>query len=356
MKKINSFNLSTMICALCCSSFYGVFSSYILHETLNSSLISLLIGYIFSLVISSLILKLFNIRKNEPFSEKLINIYGKLGKIIIIICILCSLFAFILLSYRLTTFISNQYLIDTKRYLILLMIIITTYYTASKGIETTLRVSTISFYISLIIFLFDLFSLIPQIKLTNLTPLIDVSFKKIIINSLLFSLYFTISTTQIYSIKRINVDNKFNKWFYIMISFSFFIIFSSVFTMIGVNSIKVTTLFDYPVYSTLKRIKLFSFLDSIENISILAWFYFILNSCSMFLFFSFNTIKDTFKLNKKKSKIINIIIIILLYLIPYFFFLNTNYNESYNYIYIPLIIEGIVLLIVILSLIKNRFK
>ena len=120
--------------------------------------------------------------------------------------------------------------------------------------------------------------------------------------------------------------------------------------------INIINLFDYPVYSTLKRIKLFSFLDSIENISILSWIFYIINACSMFLLFMFNTIKDTFKLNNKKSNIINIILFIISFSIPNFIFLKNNYNESYEYIYLPLIIEFIVLLIVILSLIKNRLK
>ena len=357
-EKVNSFGLSTMICALCCSSFYGVFSSYIIHETLNSCIISILIGYLLSLVISKLILNLFNIHSNKSFANKIKLIYKKINIIIIIISILCSIFGYILLSYRLTTFLTNQYLIETPKYLILLMIVITTYYIASKGIETTIRVSTICFYISTIIFLFDFFSLISQINFQNFLPLIEVSLKKIIINALLFSLYFTITTTQVYAIKKdqITNKNKFDKYFYIMLSFSFFIIFISITTMIGVSGIKVTSLFDYPVYSTLKRIKLFTFLDSLENISILAWVYYIINSCSMFLLFIFNTIKDYFKLNNKKSKIINIIITIISFSIPNFIFLRNNYNESYEYIYLPLIIECIVLLIIIISLIKNRLN
>ena len=356
--KINSFGLSTMVCALCCSSFYGVFSSYLLHESLNSTIISLILGYFFSLIISKLILSFYDIKDNQKYVSKIKYIYSKTSIIIILISIICSLFGYILLTYRLTTFISNQYLIETPKYLILIMILFTTYFTASKGIETTIRVSTISFYISIIIFLFDFFSLVGQINLQNYLPLFTVSFKKIIINALIFSLYFTITTTQIYAIKKSQIEDKqsFNKSFFIMLTLSFIIIFISTFTIIGVSGINIVNLFDYPVYSTLKRIKIFSFLDSIENVSILAWVYFILNSGSMFLLFIFNNIKDVFKLNKKKSFIVNIIIMILVFSIPNFIFLKNNYNETYEYIYLPLAIECLVLLIIIISLIKNRLK
>lgn len=361
MKKdemINSFGLSTMICALCCSSFYGVFSSYILHESLNSSIISILIGFILSLIISKLILKLFNTNTNLSYSKKIKKIYSKFSIIIIILSILCSLFGYILLTYRLTTFLSNQYLVETPKYIILLLIILTTYYISSKGIETTIRVSTICFYISTIIFLFDFFSLVNQINFQNYLPIINVSIKKIIITAFIFSLYFSITTTQIYAIKKDQISDKekFNKYFYIMITISFIIIFLSTSTIIGVSGISIINLYDYPVYSTLKRIKLFSFLDSIENISIMSWIFYIINASSMFLLFIFNTLKNTFNLNNTKSNVFNIIIVLIAFSIPNFIFLKNNYNESYEYIYLPLIIELIVLLIVIFSLIKNRLK
>ena len=356
--KINSFSTSTIICSLCCSSFYGIFSSYILNKSLNSSIISIILGFIISLLLSKIILSFFNINENKTFSKIIKSTYKRLNIFIIILSIISSLFAYILLTYRLTTFLTNEYLIETPKYLILIMIIITTYYTTSKGIETILRVSTISFYISTIIFLFDLFSLINQINIQNLLPLIDVNYKTIIINALIFSIYFLVPTTQILSIKKNQIvdKHKWNKYYYLMLTFSFIIILTSTITMIGVSGINIVTLFDYPVYSTLKRIHLFSFLDSLENVSILAWVYYILNASSMFLYFSFSTIKESFNLNNKKSKIINILMLILCFSIPNFIFLKNNYNESYDYIIIPIFIEGLMLLIVTFTLIKNKLK
>ena len=50
-EKINSFCMSTIILSLCCSTFYGVFSSYIINTAKNASLISIIIGFILSLII-----------------------------------------------------------------------------------------------------------------------------------------------------------------------------------------------------------------------------------------------------------------------------------------------------------------
>ncbi len=356
-EKINSFSLSTIIVSLCCASFYGIFSSYIVNKTKNASLISIVIGFIISLIIAYIIYRFLKIKEELSYAGKIKYLFPKLSIIINIISIICSIFGYILITYRLTTFLSNQYLINTPRYLISLLIIILTYYTASKGIETVIRVSVITFFISSVIFIFDFSSLVSQINFDNYLPLITVSIKDIITSSLIFACYFSIPIIYISIIpmKNINDKNKFIKYYYLMITYSFIIIFISLFTCIGVNGYKVTSLFDYPVYSTLKRIKLFSILDSLENISISAWFLFIINISNMILTYIFNSFKELFKF-KKKNQILNIIVMSITFAIPNFIFSNNNFNESYDYIYIPIIYLSITLLIIIISLIKHCIK
>ena len=139
-----------------------------------------------------------------------------------------------------------------------------------------------------------------------------------------------------------------------MIFISFIIIFISVFTSLGVNGSKVLGLFDYPIYSTLKRIKLFNILDSLENISISSWFLFIINASNIILKYTYDSIKETY--NIKKNNIIYIIILIISFSIPNFIFSNNNFNETYDYIYIPIISLSISLFIIILYLIKYALK
>lgn len=357
-EKINSFSITTLLISLCTASFYGVFSSYIVNTSKTSSLLSIPIGFIISLIISKIFLTFFNKKEELNYTDKLKYLYPKLSIILNIISILCSIFGCILITYRLTTFLSNEYLISTPRYLISLLILILTYYTASKGIETVIRISVITFFISIAIFFFDFFSLAGQINFENYLPFITVSYNNIITSSIIFALYFSIPIIYINTIpmSRIKDKNNFKKFYYIMITASFIRIFLSLFTVIGVNGSKVTELFDYPIYSTLKRIRLFTILDSLENISISAWFLFIINTANVMLVYIFSSLKQIFKLNKKKSTIFNIIIIIICFSIPNLIFNRYNFNESYSYIYIPVIFLLITLFIVILSLIKLKFK
>ncbi|MBQ6285137.1 MAG: GerAB/ArcD/ProY family transporter [Bacilli bacterium] len=353
-EKINSFILSTILISLCCSTFYGIFSSYIINSSKNSSLISITIGYILSLFVAKLFLSFYKKKEELSITEKIKYLFPKTSTIINIILILCSVFGYVLISYRLTTFLSNQYLVSTPKYIISIIIISLTCYTASKGFNTVIRVSYITFFISIIIFFFDFISLVSYIDLENYLPLINVSYKDIITSSIIFMFYFSSPIIYLNIIPYNKIINKdsFNKFYYIMITTSFIIIFISTFTCIGVNGIRVTELFDYPIYSTLKRIRLFSALDSLENISISAWFLFIINTANMMLTYIFSAVKETFN---NKNTIINLIIIVTSFVIPNFIFANNNFNESYDYIYIPIIFAGINISIILLYLVKYKF-
>jgi len=355
-EKINSFFYCTLILHLCTSSFYGIFSSYIISKTKNSSLLSLLLGFIFSLIISKIIFAFVSYKEDLNYVEKIKYLFPKTSKIVNIISILCSIFGYILITYRLTTFLSNHYLINTPRYLISLLIIIFTYYAYSKGIQTIIRISFVTFIISIINFFFDFFSLLNQINIENLLPVIDVNYITIIKSSILFSLYFSIPLIYLNVISLNQITNKKNlkKYYYIMISLSFIIIFISTFTSISVNTSNVCSLFDYPIYSTLKRIRLFSFIDSLENISISAWFLFIINISNMMIIYIFNGIKDTF--NISNTFIYKFIILTFVFIIQNFVFSNNNFNESHKYILIPVIFLSISLLIIIISLLKSKIN
>ena len=353
-EKINCFSLFTVIVSLSLAPFYGIFSSYMINKNGTSSFISMLIGFIFSIIISKIILSFFNINSNLSYTKKIKKTYKKVSKGISIISITSSLLCYMLLTYRLTSFLSNEYLINTPKSLILLLILIYTIYNSNKGTETIFRVSTITFYISIIIFLFDFFSLIFKIDTSNYLP-ISIDIKSILISSIIFSFYFTIPLIHINIINKNQiVDNyNLNKYYYYGITLSFIIIFLSVLTTIGISGININNLFDYPIYTTLKRIRLFSFLDSLENISILLWILFIINSSSIMLSFITKTFNETFNINNKKRVIIYIITFLISFIIPNLIFEN-NYNESYDYIWFPFIILLVQLLIEIISIIKTK--
>ncbi len=351
-EKVNCFGVSTLILSLCNSAFYGTFSSYILYKTKTDSFLTIIIGFIISLLLSKIILHLFNKHPSKSFVKR--SKVNKFNGPLYIILLMCT---YILLSFRLSTFLSNQYLINTPNFVILSMIVLITYYTSSKGLETIIRVSNITFYISMFIFIFDFFSLVTQINIENFYPMFTTSLKDIIVTSILFSIFFITPNIYLNAFKKNQIvdSDKFNKYYYSMQVVSLIIILLNMFTTIGVSGVNVNNLFDYPIYTTLKRISLFSFLDSMENVSITLWLFFIINSCNMNLLFINNILKDLFNLRGLKLKIINIIIVFICFMAPVIIF-NDGFVETYEYIVLPSIVSSILIFLIFVSNIKDRFS
>ena len=336
--KINCFGLFTIIVSLTSSAFYGIYSSYIIHISKSTSLFSMLIGLILGLLFSKLFIYYFKSKKSKSN----------------ILFILCTLLTYIFFTYRLTSFLSNEYLIEMPNYMISLLIITLTYYISSKGLETTISVSTISFYISIILFIFDSSNLVGQINLNNFLPLFNITINDFIMSSVFFTLYFFVPIVNIsfININQIEDIHNFNKYYYLAIIVSFLISFITLFNTIGVSGIQVNLLFDYPIYISLKKIKLFSFLDSIENISIMLWILYVINSSSIVLLSLKHQISNTYNLKSKTIKIIMLLLVTLSLVVPNIIFNNSNYVESLDYIYIPLSVLVIYLINIIISSIK----
>jgi len=357
-EKVNCFGFLTLIVALSGAAFYGVFSSYMISYAKTASIISMVIGFVISLIISKILITFFKQKENLSFVNKIKYIYGKFSIVINILLIICSLFMYILFTYRLTSFLSSQYLIEMSQIFLLIMILFITYYIASKGLETTTRVSTISFFLGTFIYIFDATSLMKQIDFDNYLPLITVDTNNILLTSIMFALYFSVPIfyLNIASFNQITNKEKFNKIFYIILIISFMMPLISLITTIGVSGINVISLFDYPLYTILKKINLFTFLDSIENVSIMLWILYIINASSAILLFIYNSVKETFNIKKKNSNIIFVIILLISFLIPKIFLINNTFMETFKYIYIPIIIASIILLINIISLIIIKKK
>lgn len=358
MEKINSLSYSTLVISLSGSVFFGILSSYMFNNSMNSLLISLILGFLLSLLFSKLYLSFFNKMPELNISEKFQKIYGKASIIFNIIFIIISFSVLILLSYRLTSFLSSQYLTNTSELAVLLLFYITVYNIASKGIETITRVSIISFFLALFIYLFDVLSLVSFANLDNLMPIIINDKMDFIKNTLIFSVYFSVPTFYVNSIRKNQIRDKdnFNKYFYLAYAFSFITILIYIIITLSIFGYKLTTLFDYSLYTVLKRITVFSYIHSVENISVGLWLLYIINASNVYFYATVSAIKDTFKL--KNNKYISIALLVIGLLIPRIFFIDNNFFETFEYAKIPLGLFSILLFIIFISNIiaKKRCK
>ncbi len=350
---INSFSLSTIIFSINLAVLFGIINSYLLNTSNTSTPISLLIGFILTVILSTIPLKLFNTKEKLSFTEKIKYTYKKISPIILIIYIVTSLTMYILITYRLTSFISSQYLIEKNKIYLLIPTLLITYYIANKGIETVTRLSQISFFICIIIFIFDALSLIPHVNIDNYYPLINTSKTNILKSSLMFSIFSSVPFTyiQITNKSKLQDKKKFTKLYHIINIISFLMISSAIIITLGVYGINLANLFDYPLYTVLKKISLFNFLDSIENASIMLWPLSLINACSIILLFIFNILDTT-----KYKKILKPLTIIISFLIPYLFLMDNTIIETFDYLIIPTTIVIILQITNLITLIILKLK
>lgn len=358
--KINSLALCSVVFPLGCSTFYGIFSSYILDTAKTDTFIAMIIGYIISLIICIVIIKMFSKRTNETLPEKVKFTFGKASVIFNLIILACAMLLYIFITYRLTSFLSSQYLVRTDKTYIYLLVIFITYNTASKGVETTTRVTTICIYICMIIYIFVFSGLFHEINFENYLPIFTADKTSILKPAILFSLYFTAPIFFINIVKKDDIvdKNKFNKYFFFMHLFTFLITFFAILLTLGVYGVNLSNIFDYPIYTVLNKIQISTFIDSVENVLIMFWLLCGINGASVTLLFIFNSIKDIFNFSKKTNTILNFVSILILFLIPTIFYKNNNYLESFDYISFPSVVAIVLISIIFLTYsiltIKNK--
>ena len=357
-EKVNSFSLSVLVITLSGAPFWGILTSYLLYNSKEATPISMIIGYFLGLIISKIFLSFNDTHKDLISSKKIEKIYGKFSIVINIIEAVLAIFAYIFLCYRLSSFLSSQYLIETPDIYFYILILALTFYIANQGIETLTRVTIISIYVALAIFLFDYINLFKDINFNNFLPIITVNFKSIIKSSIIYALFSSVLPMFAMSISKSELTDpeNFNKMYYKMYSISFIILLIAITSTIGVYGINLSSLFDYPLYTVLKKIEIFSFLDSIENISVMLWILYSINAASAVLLSIFNNLKEALNLDKKKTKYFKVLTMILILIITILFYKKNSYIETIEYIKYPIYVTFILFMLTFISLIIYKLK
>lgn len=342
--------------------FLGIFASTIGISPYTSikiasldSYISVIIGFIIGMIPFFIFLYIFNYKKTLDINTKNRLILGKLG---IIFSILLTTLYFIVgmtTVFNISNFIISQYLTDTPLILIIIVIVFTSGYIASKGIKTISKTSFIYFILVIMLFIICILGILPEIKLDNLKPFLEYGLKKPFIAGIMNALFYT---TPIYPLLIIPKDDiKDNEKTSKILLLFYFILMVITFSIAIVSSAVLgkylLNFFQYPGYITLKRISLFKFIDRIENFLSLQWIIANFTYISLIIFYINNTI---FKKNKKIFiTVISILLIIGTYLI---FENNTIFNNYLTNIY-PYILLAIFILYIIIfigAFIRKKFN
>ena len=244
MGKINSIQFCSIFIMIVLETFFGLEGTNILKISGNSSLISIILGFIFGILILLIFFKIFNFKPNLNINEKNIVLFGnKIGKIINIILLICFINISITSFYNLNNFIGIQFLNKTPFLVIGMLFSIVIFYINTKGLETISRVSFILLSISLIFIIIPSISLFKNIELNNFLPIINTDINNIYMGSLdiIIKNILPIFLLLIIPKERIS-DNKTNKYIIISYILIFIIIFNIFINIIGILGINLATL------------------------------------------------------------------------------------------------------------------
>ena len=303
--------------------FFGTIFSKMFHIAGNDSIPSFFIGTIIGLLIILLINKI-NIN----------NIYSK------IVLLLIYLFFLILSITTIEIYISSFLLTKTPKIIFILPAIAVCFYGASRCDSTLKNASFIFFFISIISFAFIFFMLANYLSIDNVTPFFIHKPLNILKASLTFGIF---SAMPNILLKKEQIPIKKHLLYYL---FSVFLnIIMGIFTL-SVLTPEVAAIYSYPEYMVLKRIRLFSFIENIENFCILAWYF----NYFFFIVYIFKGIKSLLQ-----NKTAYIFLTISAVIITTFIFANNYIMTLYLYNN-SLIISIILLCLIMPALIKSNEK
>jgi len=237
-------------------------------------------------------------------------------------------------------------------------------YCSCKEINVIAHTSLILTFLNLINFILSNSSLIGEVNLDYLFPILKTPTTNIITSSIKIAIINTLPIISILIIPKNNITNKkkYNKSIIITYVVGCIISFIITILTISILGIYLVKTFEYSEYISLKKIKLFGFLERIENITSMQW----ITSSFVYLTLIVYSISKNInknktneenelnyhKTNKIKKKFIytNIIIGILIIISTHYFFPSITYFNNYIsriFIYLVSILIPIYLIIII---------
>lgn len=362
--KISSLTFSLIFMCLLNSSLLGIIFPYILHESKTSFYISLGISFLVGLAFIFIYLKIFNFLPDKDIFEKIDAIFPKwVSKIISLILMALVFMIAVIIIWRLVTFISSEFLVETPNLFIGLLIAAPLFYAMLYDFDVIGRLATFCLVVAFFLLMFNVVSLFSQVDISNLKPLLNFDLmhtgKSVIVFS--FVVFAPAFLTLVIPKDNIVDSNKVTRSILATFTLEMISIGLIFFIIVSVLGIEISNIYTFPSYVVLKTLSVLSFIQNTENISILVWVLLMTFSGSFCLLFMKTGLKDLFNLDKKKTQIFSILFIflpflsIIMYMLPYEIYLN-----KFKYVSIPTLINmaifGMFIIIYLIGIIVNKFK
>ncbi len=299
--------------------FLGIAYSLLFNQTGSDTILSCLIGTILGCILILFINKMKFTKENFKLIQLIIYIYF-----------------LILATMVLEAFISSFFLTTTPKLLIIAPSLLLCLYASKKKMSSIKRTTFLLFFLSIVIFFIAASSLSNFFKFSNLLPFFTSRPINIIKSSLIFA---TLSAAPNVLLKEENIKLSTH-----LTSFIFTCLVHTIACIIilGALTPNVAKMYSFPEYMILKRIKIFTFIENIENILSSIWY------IDTFVFITL-TLKRINSIIKKDIYFYPLVIFVVLF--TTYFIVDNYFRVIFLYQYTP-----IILLVLLLSLGTSTLK
>lgn len=326
--KLRCFQASLMVFFILFSGIFGTGINLILKIAEEDCWISAFVTIFLGFIPFYIFLKISASYPNKNIFEIIDYICGKnLGKIINFIIILFSSSFLLLNFWSLTNLISSQFLYKTPQIFVYIIFMIPIVYMLSKKLNVILQSTVLIFFITILLYFITSISLLPQVNILNILPILKNGIAPVIEASFGLTIYCILPLFFISSIPVYYYEDKQNYTKYMIISYfiSCLLIFIIPFFIVSVFGIELSQLYQYPEFQILRRISIGGFIERIESTLSVQWIFSLFILIIIGLYFIKTGFYHIFKIKNNFIKItVNFIFLIMIIILG----LNTFNNNT----------------------------
>lgn len=326
------------------SLFLGVGFSLLISKTNKDTWISAILGILLGIVIVYCYSKIADYKKGKSLKE-LLKEMGFWGYVIRLILLLFSLFLLHEAIVIFQLFASSFFLIFSPEWFIVLPVIYLIFLISKKEYQSLGRISECLIPITLFLLGVTLVVLTGYIKIDNFTPIFTAEPTSILENTLCFALLSSIPMFYL-----IDMNKEDGKGYIKMYLFNSLSLLLMLVIIIGVLGPVLLKSYRFPEYMVLKKVRLFNFIEKIENIASIPL---ILDTLILVFTSSINIKRMLPKVGKKYTFPL---LILGIYILCSFYLAN-NYQYILSLYYLlPYILLGVFLIVVLPLFFYSFFK
>ncbi len=329
-------NSNLLIYFLSRSLFLGGGISTLFLYCSKDAYIAIILGTLLGIGIIYIISK---IKISKPFNiylqeKSFINILIKF----IFICYI--IFGIFILLIILATFLYSYFLPFTPSVISCLPFIFLAAFLSPKSTSKIVYVAQVLFIISLILIFLKTILLANEFDFGNLLPVLTTKPFNIFKASLIFTI---LSTAPFILLIDESIQFKQSLKYYLISSLTIFIVVLTITAVLG----ELVNVYSYPEYSVLRKIRLFKFIENIENFISIGWFF------DIFICLSLSSLKLKQLFNTNKS-IVSFGITTFILFIVNCLIINNFYNSIIIYKIFPIILAIFMFILFLLFAFKKR--